>query len=225
MANLTCGIGSLQACALRVTRLLADGSIDAANAQGTYVTDAFIEFSYTPELADGDSFEQKSATGRVCKRATFPDQLTGLDVSLQLCDLDAELLEILGVFPAVIDDGTDTIGAVFGGGTDTTCASVITSPVALEVWTLAWSCNAQDGTNPYIRYTFPFLEWSLSADAYTITNDLAFITINGVARPNQNWPVTGRSDGASNGDYSNQLGGYELDVACPTTACGYTATP
>lgn len=228
MVNLTCGIGSLQACALRVTRLLSTGAIDAGNMTGTYISDAFIEFSFTPDLAEGDEFEQKAATGIVCKKATFPDQLTGLDVSLTLCDTDAEVLEILGAVPAIIDTGgmaPDTIGAVFGGGSTGTCGSGTTSPVALEVWTKAWACNAQDGTNPYIRWTFPFTEWTLAADAFTVTNDFAFITVNGVARPNQLWPATGRTDDVSVGDYSDQLGGYELDTACPTAACGYSATP
>ena len=70
---------SVQGVAIRVTRLLANGTLSTVPGD-SITTTKFIRVSFTPEYEDGDEFTEKAADGTLCisfKATTWSPVRTG----------------------------------------------------------------------------------------------------------------------------------------------------
>src|SRR6478735_6176908 len=88
---------SVRGVALRATRLTADGSPQAGGANGcdSYMTGGYISFTFTPAYSEGDEIETKNAAGEVCVYFKMPDTLKNVTFSLEICDPDPVLTQML----------------------------------------------------------------------------------------------------------------------------------
>lgn len=225
MANLTCGVSSLQAHVLRVTKLNADGSVDTGNPQGTYIFDQLVTLNITPEITEGQTIEQVLASGVTCVKFQDKDRLTGFSFEMELCSWDAELMSVLGLGAGVLSEATDSIGFDFGGDSATTCSasSSTAAPVAFEVWTKAYQCTGPVTGYAYIRWVFPYVEFAFRNDAWAVQNGVMLFSVGGTAKSNASYPAAGAHDDSPFAITS--LGAFFLSNAAPTATCGYVATP
>lgn len=219
MANLTC-LNLLNVDHIRVLRLNAAGNI-VASAQARYEYDAPLLMSYTSVQPDRDTAEQRSGNGNICATYTGPSKPPSqADLTLNLCQLDAELLELLV--------GGTTITTGTGGGGDTigwlapTDETVNEAGVALEVWSKAWSQNQRAVYNAeaaWFRHFFP--KCTFQQGEQSMSNDgFSTIPLTGVSTPNSQFG-TGWEDDPLPVAIGNSPWGWVLDDSIPDAECGY----
>lgn len=196
MANLTCGLSTVGAVAVRATRLNCDGTVvgpgDPNEAVAGYATCKFTELSLTPEVLEGDTIQQRNAAGQLCINVERPDTVTGYTLELEQCDIDAEFQEIIGAVETLITNaGGDTIGAELAGGTQSCACSTgdeACRNIVLEFWLQAYNCNAEAG---YIRYVIPSVKLTPGGNTQTFGNAANLQRFSGVARPNPSIDAAG----------------------------------
>lgn len=151
---------SVQGVALRVVRLGAD-SKPIVGARGSFITNAFMRFGFTPEYTPGEEIEEKGADGSVCVYYQSDDVLKRVTFSLAICNPDPELHEMLiGGTVLLPETGTDPIGYAAPP------TGIASNPngVAFELWSRAIVAGKQASVNPYWRWVFPFAKMKLTGD-------------------------------------------------------------
>lgn len=135
MAQTDCP-GSLQAVAIRITRLTDAGAI-VAGAGGMIESEGLITFTSEPEVEAGEDFSQKNAAGGFCSTYKDDDQIKWMNHELTICGPDPEIHELLLGGDLFYDEaGVDevqlvTITGTPGGGSFTlTYAGQTTATIA-----------------------------------------------------------------------------------------------
>lgn len=203
--------GGVQACRLRVARLDAGGAPDTGE-DNLYVTDSIIQIQSTPEVEAGDEFTQKNGCGDICVSFKGKDHIKRVGLSLSLCQLDGELLEML-TGGSVLTSGGDTVGYAMAASDDDPI------PVSVEAWAKAWdgSQQAVDGSDSlYWRFVWPSTTWVMGQ--HTLANGVITIPLTGIGIENSGF---GTGPG---GDLPGAIPGAEaflIDTALPDATCGY----
>lgn len=141
---------SIQAVALRVTKLGADGA-PLVGADNAFVTSQFTRISFTPEYEIGDEISEKGADGTICVYYKMPDTLKKVNVEVAICKPQPEIYEMLAG-GSLLTRTADTVG----------WASPLTGEepnpdgIALEAWSRAIVDGRPAAVNPFIRWVFPF---------------------------------------------------------------------
>jgi hypothetical protein len=217
--------GSLQVCAIRVARLETSGAPDNGAGNG-YVSDALISLQVGVELTTGDDLEQKNGCGAICQSFKDCDRIKRLTFTMNLCQLDAELIELLTGATLLQDlPGTgEAIGWMFPA-VDAACPD----GVSLEVWTKAWDGSEQatptylSNAAGYWHWVFPRTKWVMGQ--VTMENGIMVVPVTGFGEENSSitadgpfndWPVEVANQGGI-----TRVGGVFLDDELPTASCGY----
>lgn len=213
MANNTC-LASLQACRLRVARLTAGGSPEEGD-DNLYVTDALIQVQSSPEIEAGDEITQKTGCGDICVQFKDIDRIKRVTLSMELCQLDAELIEML-TGATVLTSGGDTVGFAIPP------FSANPGSVSVEAWSKAWSGAEQetdDDDNPvYFRWVWPSTTWTLGQ--HTLENGVLSVPLTGQGVENSNYGL------GAEADLPGTFPGAEAvfrDINIPDANCGYQA--
>lgn len=219
MANLTC-YNVLRVCHLRVLRLADDGSV-TESAEARYEHDAPILFGYTPQSPDREEFEQLNGCGNECAYFISPPKaVRSAELQLELCTLDAELLELL-LGGALITDTGDTIG--YQSSTD---ATVNVDGVAIETWSIAWNQRERAlvaGSPGWYRHQFAKTQWT--QDQLTTDNSgFSTVTLSGTAEVNSGFG-TGFADDPAPASIGESVYQWFTVGERPTGACGYQPVP
>lgn len=216
----TC-FASLQLCAIRVSELTLAGAPSPGANKG-YASDAAVDLQVAVNLSTGDDFEQKNGCGAICAAFKQPDRIKRLDLTLDLCQLDSELIAQL-TDGAKISSSGDVVGYQYPAvqGSDP-------NPVCFEGWSKAWDGSNQatpTATSPdvaYFHWVFPFTRWTLGQ--VKLENALMVVPVTGQASENSNITANGPFDdwptyvGAAGG--ITRVGGWFLDSELPVTQCG-----
>lgn len=216
----TC-ITSLDFCAIRVARLTDSGAPLTGPTNG-YVSDAPISLDVSIVTEEGDDLTSKNGCGLICATFQQPDQIKSLELTLELCQLDAELLEIL-TGAQVFMSGGNAIGLQFPE------VGSQPPPVSFEGWSKAWATDHQlvdPSTAPdstWIHWVFPGVRW-VQGD-FTVEHDLMVVTVNGKGQENPNLSVNGAFDDfpteiAAAGGVTG-LGAWFYDTEPPPATCDY----
>lgn len=156
---------SIRGLALRATRLNADGTPAEGGTDecDVYLTSGFIRVAFTPNYSTGDEIEIKRADGGICTYYKQPDVLKDTTVTLELCDPDPVLTQMLigGVVltsPTLcqpVPPGTDDVAA----GWAVEKAGVDATPfgTGLEVWSQAIVGGKKASVCPYFHWLFPYV--------------------------------------------------------------------
>lgn len=220
--NSTCNT-SLDLCGIRVAKLTSGGAPSTGASNG-YFSDAPIKLQVTVTTEAGTDETQKNGCGALMATLQEPDKIKGIEFALDLCQLDAELLEI------------QTGGSVFVSGGNAVGAQLPAvgaepPPVCFEGWSKAWDGDAQvvaPLTTPnatYIHWVFPFTRWVQGA--FTLEHKLLVIPVTGKGSENthitangpfNDWPVAVTGAGGV-----TRLGGWFFDATLPTNSCTYVA--
>lgn len=218
---------SLQLCATRVAQLTSAGRPTVPGTNKGYVTDAAIKLDISVQLRAGKDLEQQNGCGAVCAAFKQPDRIKRLDLKMDLCQFDSQLVAML-TSGGVISSGGNAIGYQFPAATGSTDPL----PLCIEAWSKAWQGNQQATpafTTPnaaYIHWVFPFTQWT--HDNFTIEDDLMVVSLSGQGQENRNITVNGPFDdwpaavAAANG--ITQVGGWYLDANLPAVTCNYINT-
>lgn len=218
MANQTC-TSLLKVCHMRVLRLDGAGEI-VVGADARYEHAAPIALSYTEQRPERERLEQKDGCGDTCGLYIGPPRaVDSVELSVDLCKLDAELVEMLAG-GSVITDGTyGTVGYL--SATDST---VNVEGVAIETWSIAWNGRQRalrNGEPAWYRHVFPKTTWQVGQ--ITANNEgFSTIPMTGFGEVNSGF-ATGYSADPFPTDVGESAYGWVLDDALPEAFCGYQA--
>ena len=213
---------SVDLCGIRTAKLTNAGE-PATGAENGYITNAATTLEIEVVLESGDELVSKNGVGEICAVLNEPDRIKGINLSLELCQLDALLAEIMAGVDVFTDDG-DAIGFQYPAVGSTP------DPICFEAWSKAWDVDKQathDSTTAetYIHWVFPFGRWV--PGTLTLQHDLMVvpmsckgsendrITANG---PFDDWPAAVAAHGGV-----TRVGGWFFDNAMPAAECDYVA--
>lgn len=212
---------------LRITKLDTCG-VPVAGAGGSLVAKAFISGTVTPNYADVEEISQQDANGDLCIDDRSPVALRWLDIELNVCTTDPDMINLITGDPIVMDDaGTPNhigfrIDASVSGSAN----------FGLEIWegVTGQACTAGGFTN-YGYFLFPWVkdaqwgEWTHENGALTFTWTMRAVFNSGwgtgpyLVRRDATVPATLEKITSPIG--SSQLMHFEVTSApLPTPACG-----
>jgi hypothetical protein len=209
-------------CAMRITRLNADGSL-AAGPNNAYITDNPISLGLNPNIKTGDSQEIVGGCGCVCVSYKAPDSLLRFDLDFDFCALEPGLFEIMTGGALVTDESDVPVAIGNSFPNQLACSEPTQPPFAIEAWAQGYIDDRQ-APDPasYIRWVFPMAFANL--DNWVIGNQFLLPSLKGWTRSNPTWPA----DGSIYDDYPagvelGPLGGWFQDTAdhVPTAECAY----
>lgn len=225
MSNPTC-FQSLQASRFRVTQLDANGAPVTGAGHG-YVSDAIVDLTLTLVFTTGADVVQLNGSGAQCATFKDIDRLKRVDLALNLCQLDAQLIAFMTEQPT-FNMGGQPIGWQFPASTQQSL-----NGVALEVWTRAWDGGAQAVpafTSPNIawwHWVFPKTQWTVG----NLKMDSGFMVVpmSGSSFENTrltaNGPYNDYPTGVAGPGGVTHSGGVFLDSNVPAAACATITVP
>lgn len=168
---------------IRVTRLTSCGAIDDDGcASGR--TSGIITITIEKEVVDRQGDPQLNANGDICDDTTKAEQRRWYNVTVEFCQVDPQILNIMTDEPLVLDDTAPTPNVV---GFRTRRGSVNTSNFALEWWTgLGGDTACTGGTQKYGYALMPFLSEGVMTIP-TFQNDRANFTVTARTKFNSLW--------------------------------------
>lgn len=156
---------------VRLTRLDACGAPDPG-AAGTLVSNAYINIDASPQYLDPEEITQLNGNGEICISDQGVPQLRWLNLTLVVCQIDPDAVNIVTGNPLVVDDAVapNTVGYRIDG------SLTGTANFALEVWTgvTGQACDAE-GNREYGYFLFPYVvqarigDWSFANAALDMT--------------------------------------------------------
>jgi hypothetical protein len=169
-----------------------------------------ILLTATPEIAVGDDFEQKNGCGSVCMTFKAPDTIKRLNMDMQLCTPDPELI-------AMLTGGTVFTRSGQSVGYQPTRVGVAQAySVSVEAWCRNIVSGRQDG---WWRFVFPSTKWQVAAR--TLQNQPVDNLLTGQGEENPGWYDGPAHDWFTIADQPiESVYGYARDATMPDAACG-----
>lgn len=220
----------LQGLVIRATRLDECGLPDYG-ACGTVVSEGFINIELENNETDAEEISQTLASGRRCYYVETPKLLNNVQATIELCEVDPELFEIMTGAPLVLDDAVTPEAQGF----TTDSASYGVANVALELWMnlASGGCVAGDFPRRWGYYLMPWL-YQGTVGKPTVENGAVNFTISEArTRDGNQWGVGPYNIQRTAGGVLSPLFApitstthdllYKVNVAPPTATCGCTA--
>ena len=167
---------------LRVTRLGPCGELPEAEEEcAQVVTRGFVSVEMSPENEEGDEITQQVADGSLCVDLQSPHEFKRWTLSIELCEVDPDLVSMLTRVSLETDADGDTVGFRSRKG-------VIEEQFALELWVGVGEDECENGQE-YGYLLFPWVAGG-TFDSLTVENDAATLTIeNAFTRGGGEWGV------------------------------------
>ena len=167
---------SVKGHTLRLTKLDACGvPLAVDDACRTVVTDGFISVTILGDYFDGEAYQSRNIYGQLCINDKDPGQLLRATVTVTLCDVDPDVLDL-------ISDGQPLIleGEAVGSSWDTERRW---DGVSLEVWTKALGPSCDQ----WGYLVIPWLRGMRLSQDIVVANDLLTVTIAADALATPSW--------------------------------------
>lgn len=168
----------LQACAMRVARLEADG-VPLPGPKNLYVSNGLVELTFTEELEKGIDITQTNACGDICATFRGPDLLKRVILNMHLCPYDPELFELLRGGSVL------TSGQAEGYAAPAVGVDPAPNGVSIEIWCKRYLNGSPDSTWPYERFVFPRTKWAFGQRK--MDNGFQIAVLDGYGTENPNW--------------------------------------
>jgi hypothetical protein len=215
---------------IRVTQLNSCGV--PVTGCSTVVSDGIISIEMTKEYEDREEFFVKNGDGVFCVKETNPPILKWLNLTLTLCNVDPELVNIMSAEPVVRDNSAQTVATGFSTEENV----VLNANFALEGWTRIANAGVPcTGGTEYGYMIFPWVAEGTVGDM-TFENGAVNFTLAARTRSNSPWGT-----GPYMVDYSDSPAGSTTQIplltpigalqhhrmfltrlAPPTATCGCT---
>lgn len=222
-------LDSLKICALRVTALTSLGNV-AAGPNNYVTTNRETKLGFTADTDAGKDLFYRNGCDQPIAAYKSPTLLKRFTMALDLFGLEPAVQSTLVGAAVISDAGSFPIGFEYP---IQVCPSDPTPPlVAVEAWSYAIDCDAQDATTPYWYYLFPMTQWQ-SANENALQADFLQPALGGFTRRNPLWghgPYGGVVKGAAGGStFLSSTGApavFLTSTAPPSIVCGFqTVTP
>lgn len=204
-------VSQVMATRLRVSRLHDDGTLDPG-ADNLYVTEALISISSAPDVLAGTVIQQKNGSGNICMHRRSDDQTLAYNLSMSLCQLDAELIEML-TGATLVTSGGVTVGL------QRPKIGSVKPAVCVEAWAEARDTHEQVVTANgllWVHWIWPHVKWT--AGQHTMEEGALVVPLTGYAEENDSM---GTGPAADWPDLFTAAEGYFLDEDIPDGVCGY----
>lgn len=159
--------------------------VDACGAPvfgGSYaVSEGFIQVALSSELETGDEYVQKNADGKLCINERAPDNLKRLNVTIDWCEVDPDIIALITRNPVELDGETDVVGFRIQEG-------VADKTWALEVWTGLGGDKCGPDGELFGYMLLPLVTGSTLGDI-TIANAAATFQTMGYTQGHSQWGV------------------------------------
>lgn len=165
---------SIQGLAIRVKRLDLNG-----NPTGdTVVSDGFVRVQSSVRSQAGTETTVRNAAGAICVQKKAPDLTTGTDITIDFCQVNPQLFDIVSTINPVENASGDIAG--FQQGTRPKSGYF-----SLEIWS-----EAVGGTMGAFFYSlFPKVAVGMVGGSVTWEDGPQTWTLTAPAEPNPNWGV------------------------------------
>jgi len=181
----------------RITRLNSCGA-PMYGPDNVATTIGMVTVTFEPEVSEGDSLETKNLNGELCVSASTPDSMTGINVSIEFCQVDPAVFTLLNpTWKTVRNSYTHNrnapiTGFRIGQSFSDECG------FALELWPKAMgavgnACDVDENPDPSDPhqvngyFLLPYVtgkapeEWEITGD------EVATFTLNGRTRGGSAW--------------------------------------
>lgn len=225
MAQVQGCLGQYAVCAARVARL--DNTCCPVEGDNNAVAAKCIaSFTASPEREEGTEYVCKDGCGSVCWTVKDCDKEKRMNVDLEMCVRDLEMLEIMTNAKLVLDADGNCIG-LERQGIAAPCPFGSTLELWAKVGNATGACPPDPGmaaTQPqWWRYSYGRMFWFLGDS--TLEDDVYQVSLTGYAESNpcfQDGPFNDYPGASPVGP--DTLESIVLDLAGPPeTACGYVA--
>lgn len=212
----------LSICAVRITRLNADGSPVGGNTTGAVsLVGGIGSLKWTSQYVTGDDIAELDGCGGLAVVRKYEDRLKRVDVEIDFLVQSYELREI------AYDAELITVGGVVRGAADlveTSCGTQsVKNGVIVEAWGENWVCNQADADFPYDREVFPRVFFT-PGDGQ-MQRGVNHFVLKGYGRPNSNFGNGPFNDLPVPNENAVRFGFDDTALPTASTDCGYETTP
>lgn len=183
---------------VRITRLNACGA-PMFGRENVVTTRGIVTASFEPEVEEGDSLDTKNLNGELCVQASLPDSMSGLNVSLEFCQVDPAVFSVMNPnWKLVRNSRDDYSGDVTGFRIGSNVSDEF--GFCLEMWpktigATGAACqedeepDPSDPINNHGYFLLPFVtakapdEWEMKGD------EVATFTLKGRTKGGAGWDV------------------------------------
>ena len=170
---------SVDLCAIRAATLASDGSKLGATTDGGAYNLRPISLNRSPIVSTGETIEQRDGCGNICFSVTDADVTTGEDLTLDLCQLDLELISILTGGEVLLDGSGEVIGV------EAPDPSATAPFIEFDSWTKAYDGSSQVAApRDYWHWVWPGTKWNIGD--FSIERGVLNVTLTGKAQANAN---------------------------------------
>ncbi len=200
--------GAIQVVAMRVASLSATGA-PLTGANLGYVTANVMSAEVKPVILKGASETLTAEDGSVCENFHDCDQLKSFDLTVELCTVEPDLVNLMTGYAPVVSaissgtgrvfdaariydtpltfDGSIANAAATSGSQYPTNTAACANGVCVEFWELAWDSTTQAASNlwaaadtlTYWHHVFPRTYWHI--DDQKISNKFRILKLSGWA--------------------------------------------
>ena len=210
----------------RLTRLTSCG-VPVEGATSSLTSAGFVSVAWSPQYDEGTAIQPLRADATFCVNIPARPQLTGVQTTITLCQVDPDAIELSTGNPVY----PDADGNIVGFGIGETSAD---TAFALEVWSGVPGAECSEAAETFGYFLAPWNTGGRLGD-FTIENGLANFTVTATTRRDSPWGV-GPYDVQDNGVGVTFTPGPLLDpipaeehvrlilttVPPPAAACGAT---
>lgn len=211
---------SAKLCVLRVSRLDSScGCVYGANNGA--ITSGIVRLDASPEYITGQEYVLQNGCGDICVNFRDCDRLKRINIQMELCTRDMELLEILTGGQIYTTTGTTTGFSRRGIGAS--CPD----PVQFDIWTRAVdnSGTCAESGNPYTWWHVVYPKATFTLGDSTFENGVATVKLTGYAEANSNIGIGCWEDLPSGLDITAPEYFFLESADPPATDCGYATVP
>lgn len=171
--------------AMRITRLDACGAPVLGPASAV-VSKGFVSVALAATTEAGTTISVTNANGDVCVRDEPAPIFLGYTVTIELCGVNPDMINLLTGQAIVFDSQATPQGVGFRMNSDVDLGA---TGFALEVWSAVPDQACVTGNKSYGYFLLPFLKGGIIGD-FTIGNDAINFTISGAqTKKSSGWGV------------------------------------
>lgn len=205
----------------RLSRIVANGTPDYANAVGSVLLGCNVQVQLDPQIKTGTTKEKEgSCVDKVVNSYVGPNQRTGLKAKVTFAEISLPILDILG------QAAVSTAGAAFYPSTN--CSVATARDLILEVWFDLIHCDLPVLTGGVVTYGRLILPWCygwMPSSGINIGPDWAVHEYDVNVKPNANFGV-GPAKDVTIADAAGWDQYIYFDTTIPSpSGCNYVALP
>lgn len=171
----------IRGLAMRATRVNNCGT-PVEGLTGYAVSCGFVSIGLSANIDDGTEIVVRTAGGKLCINEPACRTLTRYDVTIEFCQVDPELFELIAGHRLLVDYKGDSVGHTVDE--EINCETGF----ALEIWSqlAGGDCNA-DGSANYYYWLLPWVSNGVIGGDITIEDGPVTFTFEGQTKSNSSW--------------------------------------